>query len=197
MPKEITQTVYKFSELGASAKQFALETARANLDVDYWHVLHEADIIAEAMGINITTDINGQPKIRFSGFGSQGDGASYGGSYAYRKNSVNEVKAFEPVDEEVHRIAQGLQDAQKKAGYKIAYSIGWYNGNYAHSNTMRFDLLSAPTMQGDTVEQLLRDFADWVYNQLAAAHDYETSEESIAEYFEANDVWFTAQGRIV
>jgi hypothetical protein len=197
MPKEITQTVYKFSELGERAKQFALETERATLDVDYSHVLQDADHIAGLMGIIIATDTNGEPKIRFSGFCSQGDGASYGGTYGYRKNSVYEVEGYAPKDDELKRIAKGLREAQKQAGYKIQYAISWYNGGYCHSNTMRFDLLSAPTMQVDIVEQLLKDFADWIYKQLEKCHDDESSEEVIADYFEANDVWFTVQGRVV
>ena len=48
----------------------------------------------------------------------------------------------------------------------------------------------------DEVTQLLRDFADWIYNQLISEYEYQTSEEAVAESMEANEYEFYEDGSI-
>lgn len=76
MPETITQTitVYKFSELSEKAKDRARQWYTETLDYDWWDSVYEgAKMDGEERGFIIED-------IRFSGFWSQGDGASWTGA---------------------------------------------------------------------------------------------------------------------
>ena len=53
------------------------------------------------------------PCIWFSGFWSQGDGASWEGDYAYRKSATADLRAYAPQDRTLHRIADALRAVQR------------------------------------------------------------------------------------
>ena len=48
----------------------------------------------------------------------------------------------------------------------------------------------------DELEELLRDFMQWIYRQLEAEYEYQTSDEAIAENFTANETEFDADGNL-
>lgn len=76
MPETITQTItaYKFSELDEKAKERARQWYCENLDHEWWDSVYEgAKMDGEERGFFIED-------IRFSGFWSQGDGASWTGA---------------------------------------------------------------------------------------------------------------------
>jgi hypothetical protein len=75
------------------------------------------------------------PCIYFSGFSSQGDGACFEGTYRYKKGSVKAIKAHAPQDKELHRIAKGLQEAQRPTRYSITANIK-HRGRYYHPGCM-------------------------------------------------------------
>ena len=49
---------------------------------------------------------------------------------------------------------------------------------------------------GETIEQAMRDFADWIYRQLESAYDDAMSDESADESILANEYEFDETGRI-
>jgi hypothetical protein len=142
----------------------------------------------------------------YSGFGSQGDGASFTGGYAYLKGSVKAVKSEFPTDEELQRIAEGLAELQRKYSYRLKARVT-QEGRYVHSNTVYVeDVYREDWRSGRDVEieneddlkelvQLMRDFADWIYNGLEEEYLYQTSDESVDETLAANEYEFTADGK--
>ena len=46
----------------------------------------------------------------------------------------------------------------------------------------------------EPVEDLMRDFADWIYHQLREAYDYQMSDEACKEAIEANEYTFDEDG---
>ena len=76
--KTKTINVYSFDELSEQAKEKAREWFRAGtLDYEWWDgVFEDAKRVGALIGIGIDD-------IRFSGFWSQGDGASLSGTYTY------------------------------------------------------------------------------------------------------------------
>lgn len=57
------------------------------------------------------------------------------------------------------------------------------------------DYVDRETDKGeDEITQLLRDFADWIYEQLEIAYDWENSDDNVAEIIEANGYEFTEDG---
>lgn len=196
--KTITVQAYTFSELSDKAKDKARQYHRdAYISDGFWYrgILDDAKEVGKILGFDIDN-------IYFSGFSSQGDGASWTGDYRYEKGAPVKVAKHTGNDAELIRIAQGLQDTQRRNFYRLTASVS-VSGRYSHSHTMRADVedISDPYRDVSDAEEdlleLFRDFADWVYSNLQTEYDYQTSDAAIAEAFDANEVLFTAEGGVV
>lgn len=204
----ITKTLYKFDELSDKAKETARDWYRQFVfdDNNDWDCIYEdAATIAEMLGIELRQKpvklMNGgtryEPAIYFSGFSSQGDGACFEGTYSYRKGSVKAIKAHAPEDKELHRIAVTLFEIQRKAFYRITANIT-HHGAYSHSGCIDIDVDCEDSdmyFEADVCCQCLRDFADWIYDQLRKEYEYQNSDESIDENITCNDYTFTEEGK--
>ena len=201
--KTISINTYSYDELSSSAKERARQWYR-NSDYDDFFadsVIEDAVHIADLMGLDImlnhTKNGTYTHSIYYSGFSSQGSGACFKGSYRYKKGSVKAVKDYAPKDIELHRIAKGLQDAQRKHFYKLRANTT-HKGRYCHEYSMTVDVF------GDTfadiseaekeISELLRDFARWIYKQLESAYDHENSDDIVTENIVANDYYFLESG---
>ena len=202
----IETEVFTYSELSESAKETARKWYRIASQGDNFYaecVYEDAAQIADLMGIDLcqTSTNTGtyKPTIYYSGFSSQGDGASYECRYRYKPGTLKAVTAYAPKDTELHRIAKALQDIQKRYFYKLV-ATSRHSGHYYHSGCMRVivehsdDSYRDISDAEDTVTQCLRDFADWIYSQLEKAYYWENSDENIAETIAANEYKFTEYG---
>jgi hypothetical protein len=197
MPTIKQTTVFKFSELSDKAKQHALEhfAQSAFSDSNDWeHVLEDAKQIASLFGLEVDN-------IYFSGFWSQGDGACYTGTYRYKKQGLQAVKDFAPMDTELHGIVSEIQKIQSKNFYRLYASIG-HRGHYNHSGNMSFDIEDTESRYRDLgqyeedLAQCLREFADWIYSRLNREYEYQTSVEVLTELIEINDYDFDENGEL-
>ena len=190
-----------FDELDESAKDKARDAARYdNVQDEWWYCVYEDAVrMGALLGIHISSTPHTTSKgrtytstdISFSGFSSQGDGASFVGSYRFAPDALLKIQQ-ETTDEELIRIAQELLLLQlgrrMKSLEPFSATISTSSSNYSHSMTMRvdvhFDDEEEVTMESieDSVTQLMRDFADYIYSQLEAEHDYLTSDECIDQY---------------
>lgn len=212
MSRTIETQVFQFSELSDDAKENARDWFRSCIESEEIgeFVIDDATRIAAMMGIEFDSRpvrlMNGQtrqePCVNWSGFGSQGDGASFTGRYNYEKASVQSVMDECPDDKKLHQIAASLAKLQKRFFYQLHARIT-VSGRYSHSGTMdievtdkRDDYRDVGTAQ-DEIAQLMRDFADWIYSQLEKQNDYLYSEENVDESIKANEYEFTADGEIV
>lgn len=191
-----TVKVFKFEELSNPAKENAREWYRQASAGDSFYAectIEDAKEIASLMGIEID-------KIYYSGFSSQGDGASYTGHYQYKKGALQAVKSYASQDTELHRIAAELQDIQRKSFYGLNCRIR-QSGFYHHEMTMHFDIdieidqQSYDGMEHDIAEAL-RDYARWIYKRLEESYEWENSDEIVSENIMANEYEFTEDGSI-
>jgi hypothetical protein len=194
MPHIATKEVFYFNELDDSAKEAAREWYRLGaFDYEWWDCTYEdAKTIAALMGID--TD-----NIYFSGFWSQGDGACFTGSYAYKKGAAKAVKDYAPVDKELARIVDELQAIQKKHFYQLSATVnhsGHYYHEYCTSITVWNDGTEADEDTADCVSELLRDFMRWIYRRLESEYEYLNSDETVDEMIDANQYQFTEDGSI-
>lgn len=205
------ETFYQFDELSDEAKEKAREWWR-NLeaqDFDHEFTYEDAKTCGKLMGLDIDD-------IRYSGFWSQGDGASWAGHYNYVAGSPEAIRQHAPNDAELHRIADALHALQAKHLWLLIAQVtfGQYGGSYVHSNTMQVqmermedetgmlpdindpDPLTATNWAADEAEltQLLRDFADWIYGQLRDEYEYRMTDENVDENITCNEYEFTEEG---
>lgn len=198
--KEITKvyTVYPFDELSDDAKEKVIQWYSSDIHYEWWDFVYDDfETVAKIMGIQVG-------EIYFSGFWSQGDGATFEGDYSYEKGSLQAIKEYAPQDAELHRIAKELQQVQKKYFYSLVANIK-HSGHYYHSlcniitiddgwNFTTYQEITEDTEE--TIKQLLRDLMDWLYERLENEYNYLTSEENVKDSCEANEWFFTADGVI-
>ena len=145
------------------------------------------------------------PCIWWSGFWSQGDGASFEGAYAAADQSaLVAVKDYAPKDEKLHSIAQRLDALQGKYDHRLTASISRNEHRYCHAYTMQIDATSTNAADEETsvpvddereLLNALRDFANWIYRELEDAYNHDNSDEHVDETIRANEYEFYADGR--
>lgn len=210
MPRIIETTVYEIEELSAEAKEKARNWYRDTGLHDDWYdcVYEDFETICGILGVTLQTSlvrlygggVRHKPHVYFQGFNSQGDGASFEGSWSHARGSVRGIRAHAPQDEELHRIADVLQDVQRRNFFQLEASIR-QNGRYCHENTMTIEVeRESPVGQPMTggaeaaVIKTLRDLARWLYRQLECEYTHITSDEAVDETIAINMWTFTAGG---
>ncbi len=215
MPRTIEKTVYKFQELSDSAKENArdwwrrCENEYSSINPDW----EDKETVANILGIEFKQrpvklmggGTRHEPVIHYSGFYSQGDGASFEGAYSYAKDSAKKIRAYAGTDVELHRIADELQKVQRKEFYCVEARVSRGSGSnfYSHSGTMSVDVQLANGddchVEGtsDEISQLMRDFADWIYRQLESEYEFTMSDENVDESIKCNGYEFDEDGKII
>lgn len=197
----VTETnVFEFSELSETAQQNAIDKAREFACSDsFWYecIIDDAKRLAAMIGIEIDD-------IFFSGFWSQGDGAQFTGRYEYRKGGAAELIAECPTDTELHAIAKGLQDVQRRNFYKLSATVK-STGRYSHAYCTAINVYRETEYSycGDcdvnteeTVIELLRDYMHWIYRALEREYEYQTSDDTLREWLQDSGQEYTADGDI-
>jgi hypothetical protein len=190
--KIIPVTVYTFDELSERAKARAISDRReTNLEGwDWWDYIYEdARSIAAGIGIEIE-------KIYFSGFGSQGDGACFEGTYVYKRPCCYAGK-----DEDINSIISRLDDVQQRHFYQLTADIRHIRSRYYHENSVSIDVninkewnLPITRLTQLDVESALRDFMRWIYKRLRVEYDYLQSDEAITQHIIENEDDFLIDG---
>ena len=103
----------------------------------------------------------------------------------------------------MHRIADALQAIQRRNFYQLRADAN-QRGRGCHEHSMSIAVeRDSPTNQQmsadaeDTMVELLRDLARWLYRQLESEYEYQTSNEVTDEAINVNDYTFTEDGRRV
>lgn len=191
---------FKFDELSPEAQQVAIDQYRNDefYPFDDWYDFIKSDFheILELIGFyNIDSC--------FSGFYSQGDGASFTADYTYKKGCLNAIKNYAPNDKELYSIVKSIVSHQKDNGYKLECIITHSGSMYIHSSTMCFDWSKGNdscfewknNSVEDEIEQLFKDLADWYYSKLYNEYEYLMSDECIIENIESNEYDFLESGK--
>ena len=232
MPTVIEKTIYKFDELDERAKERAREWYRqGSLDYDWWHSVYEDSIYEDAaacgkiLGINLRTKpvklMGGgtryDPAIYFSGFYIQGQGARMEANYEYPKGSPPKgIRKHSPAawtnhdgtpgkserNAELHKIADTLQEIQRRNFYGISCTVRFGSGLGEHEYNTRIDVFK--TVNGDdrevsveddeAVKDAMRDFMRWIFHSLQDEYEYRMSDKVVDEEIIANEYTFDEYG---
>lgn len=198
----------KFAELSEEAKRAAREkyTSGSYPYDDWWDGVYEdANGIAKILGFDLESSRllkNGrqitQINITFSGFWSQGDGASISGDYQFNPNAIAEIKDYCD-DDELMDLAKQLtlmQLNQRLQGCEPFSAVIRPVGNYANvSIDIRdygIDEIGEP--DESKFDDIVCGFNDWIYKSLEKEHDYLTSDEYVDERLTEDDKDFDSAG---
>jgi hypothetical protein len=208
----IERKIFKFAELSPRAKERARQWWRDGFDDDLVD-LNSDDFgtIAGILGIEFDYDYHdtvggqrrGSPRILYSGFSCQGDGACFEGRYTYAKGAPKAIRAYAPKDERLHAIADALQAAQRPHFYKLEARVK-HSGHYYHEYCTDIEVTDGDdygsrdlTEASKAITEALRDFMRWIYRQLEADYEYQMSDESVDESIECNEYEFDEEGKRV
>ena len=218
MTKTIEITLYQFDELNDKAKEKAVQNYHNNWMQDerwgstYDYMKEEGE---HKHGFRVDD-------IRFSGFWSQGDGASWCGAVDLG-DWVR--KTFNSTDLE-HPLTQIFLALLDEGWIESKVLVSFNSSHYCHENTMHVNnidhyykidddsVMEMGMFKGANVAELIhliestldtlyerlveecQDFARTIYKELEADYEAQTTEEVIAESYAINDVWFDETGRI-
>lgn len=204
-----TETTYTFAELSEKAKDKAREvyTGKGYLDYDWWDSIYEDfEQVCTILNINISTHsvilrsgkTRQDPDIFFSGFCSQGDGASFKGSYRSKQDITTEIRNYCD-DKELHRIADQLtsmQTTQRLLGLEFFTASIDVSNHYnlrTEIHNWGDDEIGEP--DEEQFHQLMLDLAAWLYKQLEAENDWLYSDECVDQYLA--DQTFDEDGNVI
>lgn len=214
MPQEITTTVYAIHELSEEARQRAIENHRyINVDDSYWHedlIGTNGDPDKAPMGERAFFAQDGEKKgfdirrIYFSGFYSQGDGASFEAVTTYEDYILK------------NRLGRKYRTLLNhvRGGESVTITT---SGPYSHANTMHisslysewtfsplsdtdraYEAAERADYQAETIRDYIledaRDLANDFYQRLEEEYEYLTSDEAVIEMLEANEFLFIEDG---
>ena len=149
--------------------------------------------VASAMGIDID-------KLDWSVSYSQGDGACFTGSWAYEPDSRIKIRLLTD-DEDLWHIADGLAQYQHEFDNQLTATIYKTDHHYSHEHTVTLDLTAKrnemsiesackarPRLNAAEIGvlDLMREFMRWIYREIEAEYEYQTSDEFVAEMLEMN-----------
>jgi hypothetical protein len=211
MPHVVHTNVYQLNELAPPAQDKARDWYRELIETEEWSecVTDDFEEVCKILGVRLRTKpvrlygggTREKPCVWFSGFSSQGDGASFEGVCSFAKGAPKAIRAHAPQDTELHRIADALQAIQRRNFYQLRARAS-QSGRYCHEYSMSIAVeRDSPTNQEmtadaeDTIAELLRDLARWLYRQLEREYDYLTSDDVVDDAITANAYTFTAAGR--
>jgi hypothetical protein len=197
--RQVTQTIYKFKELNDAAKEKAREWyRRASAGDSFWseYILDDdAPTILKHLGYC-------DPKIQYSGFWSQGDGACFSGSWYSSDCKPSALKDYAR-DKEIARIAEEL-------GGLIAAHPGMsatltHRGHYSHEMGISFDVEFDEEDETDDgtklaceeeFKELSRDLMRWIYKTLETEYEYQNADAQVDENIICNEYEFDEEGNL-
>jgi hypothetical protein len=213
--RKVTSTVYHFDELPTErakekARDWFRECEQNNFDPEFeWY-----ETAAKLLGITFADKtfqtVGGktgyESDIRYSGFSSQGDGASFVGKYEFAPGCAEAIREEFPKGTVLHTIADDLtvlfvaRKLQGKSG--ITARVTQNDHHYVHANTMRLDDVVAGENEDEeisadeeeTILEAMRDFANWIYAGIEADWNWMLEDEQVDEGMRANEYEFDEDG---
>lgn len=206
-----TITTYKFSDLPTQELKDAAIKCHQDINVDYhdWadHVLDQWKEKLESLGYS-------DPDIEYSGFWSQGDGASFTSTQVPLPSTDPDViQAWDQLTGAAALIGEHITEDIADLAYG---SVKRGHSRYYHENTVSVEwewndppygrygsrvepeclapftlaLSEAVIAYFDNLEDVVRDLCRDIYSDLEKEYEYQTSDEAVAESLEANEIEF-------
>lgn len=166
MPKIIQTTVYTLDELEPRAKERARDWYRECISgEDWWDALYEDfEALCEIIGLELKPN-----SLEFDL--NRGGGVGFQGTYTYKPNAVESIRAYSPGDRELLRIVDSFVPGRAEIGPRME--------------------IDSPS---EANAQALRDLAAWLLRQLRNEYEYQNSDEVVDENILVNEYTFTKQG---
>lgn len=132
--------------------------------------------------------------VEFTGFWSQGDGASFTGRFFLSNVNLTELKASVPTEVELHQLVDQLSELAE-GNHDIQGNITRMSSRYSHSNTMVIGDYSSDNgyctedfaaADGEaSLLRIFRELANWLYSRLNETYDFYLADATAQAWAEA------------
>lgn len=179
--KKITKTyeVFSFDELTEEVKEKVIEKFR-DINVDYYW----SSDIEENTAERLEELGYSEPKLFWSGFWSQGDGASFSASGNIEKLVPKKYQKF------IESI-----DFTKNGRYEHEYTMS-IDIDYNDKPTGRIGAMEFRNLEKELIENA-REEARIFYDDLKTEYEYQTKDSCVIEAIKANEYQFLADGTLI
>lgn len=186
-----------YKDLEPAAKKLAWATVTKMVNETEFYDENVTEDFKEALGL---FGFN-EPKMTYSGFYCQGDGASFEARWYARKFDYAAIKHFAPVDTDlqgyaVRMLAIAMRDED------AVYSVSRLSSRYSHEYTMSIcdgpdtdDAIGIRLEIEDELLSVCRGLAQWYYARLEEEYDYGQSDDTVTSV--ANETDFNEDGSVV
>ena len=183
--------VYKFDELSPKAQEKALNDQR-DFESEIWdakdYIIPNFKEDIEKFGIS---DI----EVAYSGFGSQGDGASFTGL-------VNLPKFIK--SQKAEKEYPNLLKDMEKGEVDDSVRIERYDSQYSHEMTVSSGTIHSKSKKSeketekleDELTKFVRDRSKKLYEEMQVDYDDRMSDESLKDAIEANEYEYKGNGEM-
>ena len=181
----ITKTFYQFDELSEKAQKKAIEHFRyINVDNDFWHecIIDDRKEILKSLGFY-------EIKFNFSGFCSQGDGASFTGKFSIPESKIELAERIRKTKQNFPSVDLALFAQIDFFGAEIDrgnFEVFRISNHYYHENTISSDF--------ESMKEFARDFSQETYKALQSEFEFLTEDAQIIETIRANEYEFDENG---
>lgn len=204
--KTIQLDLFSFNELSDEAKAKAIESERNSENLEY-HYSGEVEYYQDVLKNIGFTNV----EISFSGFYSQGDGASFTADYDSSLINLDELKNH---NTELYSLMARIDSVFGASGLTsdnvITANVKRISRHYSHHNTVALDDIAINGCgwgddESDKINIAYNDLENYltslkddicyiIYNSLEREYDYQSSDDYIAELLTINDYYFLADG---
>lgn len=204
--KTIQLDLFTFNELNNDAKAKAIDSERNSDNLEY-HYSGEVEYYQDVLKHIGFTNV----EISFSGFYSQGDGASFTADYDSSLINLDELKNH---NTEIYSLMARNDSVFGASGLtsdnRITANVKRISHHYSHHNTVAIDDIEINGIDEwgendskiykafEAIENYLSSLKDdicyIIYNNLEREYDYQTSDEYVAELLTINDYYFLEDG---
>lgn len=189
-----TRTLFQFNELSEDAQERAIQRFR---DINTDHEWYDSTV--ESLAEELENIGFNDPQISFSGFWSQGDGASFTSKRANVESLIEALK-----DSPHHRKYKRF--LTKIADY-LSVTVERINHRYSHQYSARavvdsclpgrrVHLDALINRFEDDVESLRLELSNTIYETLEKEYEFLTSDQIVIETIEANEYEFLECGTL-
>ena len=156
----------------------------------YEHTIEDfCDNICPHFGLDVS-----YKDVEFSGFWSQGDGASFTGNFYLSDVTPEALKQALPTEVELHQLVDELAELAESHP-EIQGKVTRLSSRYSHSNTMIIgDWRSNNSYHNEETEafatadaeasllSIFRQLADWLYSRLHAEYDFQFADATVSRW---------------
>ena len=160
-----------------------------NIEVPDYFADHIIEYFCDSMYM-LGIDIDANKGVRYSGFWSQGDGASFKGFVNFSNCNIGQFEKCYPTDEAMLDLAKRWESVAAEL-QEVELKLGFHHHRYCHENTMETEDWYAEDDQRLKIEELedevldiLKGFAQQLYTQLEAEYNYALAYETASRYDE-------------